>query len=144
MGVGVGLVSLQLMPLLLHGVGVGTGVAVGYGVGVAFGSGLGVGVGVGLVEPDPGVGFGGGSGRMSPVGVPLSTTSGIEPSGNDSLSSVISPDPLMVISVMAPLALIVGSTWPVTERPRQSKVILVPTNLGSNVTSFSKLKVLVS
>jgi hypothetical protein len=84
---------------------------------------------------------------MSPVGLPFRVTSGIAPSRNLSLFNVISPDPLIImiaLAVAGPVRSITGVTWPVTERPRQSKVIEVPTQLGSNVTLESRLKVRVS
>ena len=84
---------------------------------------------------------------MSPVGFPFRATSGIDPSGNPSPSIVISPDPLIVISalpVAGPLRTKTGVTWPVIERPRQSKLMEVPTKLGSKLTLESRLKVRVS
>jgi hypothetical protein len=84
---------------------------------------------------------------MSPVGLPFRVTSGIDPSRNLSPSIVISPDPLIMIialPVAGPVRSIMGVTWPVTERPRQSKLIEVPTKLGSKVTLESRLKVRVS
>ena len=84
---------------------------------------------------------------MSPAGFPFRATSGIDPSGKPSPSIVISPEPLIVmraLPVAGPLRTKTGVTWPVTERPRQSKLIEVPTKLGSKVTLESRLKVRVS